>query len=52
MSMTRFATVLFPVFMLLAGWLRSERLDRFVRIVFLLFLTLFALAFVKNVFLG
>ncbi len=52
MSITRFTTVLFPVFMIAALLIRSERLDRLIRVVFLLFLAIFALAFVKNVFLG
>jgi hypothetical protein len=52
MSMTRYATVLFPVFILLALWIRNARLDRFIRIVMLLFFALFLLAFVKNVMVG
>lgn len=52
MSMTRISMVIFPVFMLLGAWVRSERLDRLLRVIFLLFLALFTLAFVKNVFLG
>ncbi|HVU13949.1 MAG TPA: mannosyltransferase family protein [Phototrophicaceae bacterium] len=52
MSITRFTTVLFPVFMIAALLIRSERFDRLIRVVFLLFLAIFALAFVKNVFLG
>ncbi len=52
MSLTRYATVLFPVFMILAVWVRSPRLDFALRTLFLVFLPLFTLAFVKNVFIG
>ena len=52
MAMTRFATVLFPLFILLASWTRRDRIDRVVRVAFLTFLPIFALAFVKNIFVG
>jgi hypothetical protein len=51
-NLTRYAIPLFPIFMFLGLWIRNTWIDRTVRTVFLVFLLLFALAFVKNVYIG
>ncbi|MFN8373016.1 MAG: mannosyltransferase family protein [Anaerolineae bacterium] len=51
-SMARYTAVLFPVFMVLALWGRHPVLDRVIRIVFILLLTLSTTLFIKRFFVG
>lgn len=51
-GMFRYAAVLFPLYMVLAEWGRKPRLDRVLRVVFLVLQGLLTVLFVKWIFVG